>query len=153
MRVLEREEIESVATRTTARAYILLYRKLSNYYTDPDRVKECHAKILKLTEKLTDCEPTTCSYHTIGNACYSARNYKDGAYFMELSLQQAKHQDEPITEVSLLYKLREANLKLDNTVKAEENLAEMIALQLHPRLMSTPAASCASTHIQIYCRT
>ncbi len=139
VKVLQREEIESVASRTTATEYYLLYNQLSNYCTDPDCVKKCHAKILKVTAKLTDCEPTTCSYYDIGTAYYFAGNYKDGARFLELALKQARHENDLFSEVSLLNRLRKANLNLDHVVRAEENLAEMIAL--FPRLMSTPSST------------
>lgn len=139
MKVLERSDIQTMASKPAASEYSLFYLTLSNYYTenmDPKRAKECHAKILKVTEGMTDCNPTTCSYREIGNGYYFAGSYKEGAHFLEIALREERR---PIVRISLLNKLRKANLNLKYIEKAEENLAEMIAL--FPQLINTPAST------------
>lgn len=132
--VYRKQFIESIASHVTGKsgspAYGTFYYSLSDYYNrvgDHSNVKECHEKVLRAAQQLSDCDPGLCDYKSIANAYYGIDECEKAIQFYELALE---HQDLQVFDRGLiLFKLYKWNVEILNEL-----------LDLFPSLMAAPVS-------------
>ena len=110
----------------------LFYRDLSNYYAklkQHDKVKKCQKLILtKLNKEVADCDWGTCQYYVIGMAYCDAADFENCARFVQLALQLESEYTSTMKKAQMMLHLYASYKHLQNKIKADTMLEELIAL-------------------------
>jgi len=123
----------SVAGQSGSPAYGAFYYSLSDYYNrvgDHSNAKECHEKVLRAAQQLSECDPGLCDYLSIANAYFGIDEYENARHFYELALE---HQDLQVFDrgsiLFSLYTINKGNIEILNGL-----------LELFPSLMTAPVS-------------